>query len=176
MKKILTLFERDRNTHLVINQVTPGCEWVLAGEGVVTRKLNGTCCLIQGGKLYKRRELARHNNAFPDGFVAAGPPDPVTGKIQGWMPVTASDKWHLEAFDANLGDGTYELMGPKIQGNDDDLDRHVLVPHGIEIWENIPRTFWGLRTFLYGAPKLEGFVFHHPDSRMAKIKRKDFFQ
>ena len=43
MKKIPTMFERDWNgdRSRVVNQVHPGCEWVLAGEGVATRKLDG---------------------------------------------------------------------------------------------------------------------------------------
>ena len=59
MKKIPTLFERDWNgdRSRVLPQVHSGCEWVLAGEGIATRKLDGTCCMIRDGKLYKRREL-----------------------------------------------------------------------------------------------------------------------
>lgn len=40
MKKIPTLFVRDfdnRPAH-VLPEVTPGCDWVLAGEGQVTRR------------------------------------------------------------------------------------------------------------------------------------------
>lgn len=42
MKKMPTLFIRVFYDHSIIdtiNEVTPGCEWVLAGEGVATEKL-----------------------------------------------------------------------------------------------------------------------------------------
>lgn len=45
MRKIPTLFVREflpNHKILITDQVTPGCEWVLAGEGVATRKLDGT--------------------------------------------------------------------------------------------------------------------------------------
>lgn len=171
MKKIPTLFERDRNTHLVINQVTPGCEWVLAGEGIATRKWDGTCCMIRNRVMYKRRELARYNNAFPDGFEACGPADPVTGKIQGWMPITPADKWHLAVFHSLLEDGTYELVGPKINGNPDKFPCHCLVRHGDTVLSDVPRDFVGLSQYTFVG---EGVVWHHPDGRMVKIKRKDF--
>ena len=124
MKKIPTLFERNHDgDHLVRDEVTPGCEWVLAGEGVATRKRDGTCCLVKGGELFKRREVKK-GKPEPKGFIAAGDRDKVTGKIQGWMPVTPEDKRHVEAW-ANegplrdLADGTYELVGPKVNGNPD---------------------------------------------------------
>lgn len=46
MQKIPTLYLRDPATHYVTDQVNPGCEWVLAGEGFPTRKYNGTYELI----------------------------------------------------------------------------------------------------------------------------------
>ena len=43
MQKIPTVFQRDpSNPKHVLPEVTPGCEWVLAGEGVPTRKYDGT--------------------------------------------------------------------------------------------------------------------------------------
>jgi hypothetical protein len=36
MKKIPTLFQRDETRRYVTDVVTPGCEWVLAGEGRAT--------------------------------------------------------------------------------------------------------------------------------------------
>lgn len=41
MKKIPTVFVRDPDDRKhVLPQVTPGCEWVLAGEGRATRKFD----------------------------------------------------------------------------------------------------------------------------------------
>ena len=50
MKKMKTLFNRHFVNHKIVGiDIVPaeGCEWVLKGEGVATRKLDGTCCLIK---------------------------------------------------------------------------------------------------------------------------------
>src|SRR3954469_11817537 len=99
MKKIPTLFERDwdGDRSRVTPQVHPGCEWVMAGEGVATHKLDGTCCMIREGKLYKRREL-RAGERAPLNFEVADHDDE-TGKTVGWVPVGdgPEDRWHNEA-------------------------------------------------------------------------------
>lgn len=179
MKKIPTLFERNYETdRLVRNEVTPGCEWVLAGEGAATEKVDGTCCLVQDEKLYKRYELKK-GKAMPDGFKAAQEADPVTGDIPGWVPVGdgPEDRWHREALAwgaAHPADGTYELVGPHVQGNTLNLRSHVLLLHAtLPQLPDAPRDFEGLREFML-AHQIEGIVWHHPDGRMAKLKRTDF--
>lgn len=177
MKKIPTMFDRDWNgdRSRVLPVVTKGCEWVLAGEGVATRKLDGTCCMIRGGKLFKRREL-RHGDLVPPGFEEVDH-DPETGKITGWMLCDAgpADRWHREAFEAAgfPEDGTYELVGPKVQGNPERATAHCLIKHGQIMVKEVPRSFDGLRDWL-ATQDIEGIVFHHPDGRMAKIKLRDF--
>lgn len=175
MKKIPTLFERDWNgdRRWVTPNVASGCEWVLAGEGRATVKMDGTCCMVREGRLYKRREL-KAGDTVPKNFeIAAG--DATTGKIVGWVPVGdgPEDQWHREAFDTGKPDGTYELMGPKVQGNPDGLPRHVLIRHGTVRLNDVPRDYAGLRAYLEGRD-MEGIVWHHPDGRMAKIKLRDF--
>lgn len=112
-----------------------------------------------------------------------------------WIPV--KDKWILEAFqnyfnrEAMSGnlifEGTYEAIGPKINNNRYKADRHTLIRHG---WGNgcfdsMTLSYTGikefLRTFKLQIPEIyndsvfhEGIVFHHPDGRMAKIRRSDF--
>ena len=83
MKKIPTIFTRDwlKNPSAVIDQPHPDCAWVFAGEGVATRKLDGTSCLVGGHDLFRRREI-RAGQAEPDGFLAAGV-DSETGKSVG---------------------------------------------------------------------------------------------
>lgn len=57
MIKMPCLFVREfhgRDSFTITEQVTPGCEWVLAGEGVATRKRDGTACLFSRGILWKR--------------------------------------------------------------------------------------------------------------------------
>lgn len=178
MKKIPTIFKRNPDRmQEILNEQHPDCTWVFDGEGVATRKYDGTCCRIKDGKLWKRRELKK-GKPQPEGFELADY-DKVTGKTVGWMPVDdeKADRWHLEAFgDGNWSDGTYELCGPKVQGNPEGFEAHVLVPHSEATqYDNVPRTFDGLRDFLE-TMDIEGLVFHHPDGRMAKIKKRDFGQ
>ncbi len=177
MKKIPTVFERDWNgdRSRVIDKVHSGCEWVLAGKGIATRKVDGSCCMVRNGKLYARREL-RHEQLPPAGFEQVDY-DTETGKVTGWIPVDDSPGfvWHRAAFSGVEPDGTYELIGPKIQGNPEGVSLHTLVLHstGLAFSDPPPRTFDALRDWLAGKD-IEGIVWHHPDGRMAKIKLRDF--
>ena len=177
MKKTPTIFERDwsGDRSRVVDQIHAGCEWVFAGEGVATRKIDGTCCLVKDGMLFKRRELKERQLA-PDGFFLEDY-DPVTKKTVGWVPVGdgEEDKWHREAWNAleYRMDGTCELVGPKVQGNPEEYAEHTLVYHSeCEVY-NPPLTFEAMREWLSGKD-IEGLVWHHSDGRMAKIKLRDF--
>lgn len=193
MKKIISLFQRNYDgDRLVRNEIVPGAEWVAVGEGVATRKWDGTCCLVRDGRLYKRYEVKPGGKAPPN----FEPANEVTGKQQGWVPVGngPDDQWHREALDnycrpavaggfgALPPDGTYELIGPKVQGNPEKSECHELVPHGnvphgpqmlLAVWGEVPRDYCGLKAFL-STHDIEGIVWHHPDGRMVKIKTKDF--
>lgn len=184
MKKIPTIFERDWNgdRSRVVDKINPAAQWVFDGEGMPTRKLDGTCCMVRGGTLYKRREITEEdlqNGKAPTGFELADH-DFETHKVVGWVPVGEGpeDRWYREAFAHGIGwfDGTYELIGPKVQGNPEHSEMHDLVRHdagGLSITEPFERTFEEIDTFL-GHHDIEGIVFHHPDGRMAKIKGRDF--
>lgn len=181
MQKIISLFQRNYDgDRLVRDEVTPGAEWVINGEGVATRKFDGTCCMIKDGVLYKRYD-AKNGKTPPEGFIPAQEPDPVTGHWPGWLKVTDSkeDKWHRKGFEFTaklsneLRDGTYELVGPKINGNKDDFSIHGLVEHGKWLLPEAPRTFSELKGW-FANQQIEGIVWHHPDGRMVKIKKKDF--
>ena len=176
MKKIISLFKRNYETdHLVRNEVVEGAEWVINGEGTTTRKFDGTCCMVKDGKLFKRYELKKGKQE-PHGFLPAQAPDSITGDVPGWVQVGdgPEDKRHKEAF-KNQPDGTYELCGPKVQNNPECFIEHVLVPHGKEVIKDNPRTFETIKEYLKDK-KIEGIVWHHPDGRMVKIKRRDFFK
>ena len=178
MRKIVSLFERNYDgDRQVRDELVQGAEWVANGEGVATRKYDGTCCMIRDKKLFKRYEVKRGKTA-PDNFEPANDVDANTGKQQGWVPVGDGneDKWHREAFEglATKADGTYELMGPKIQGNLEGYEVHVLLPHAsASVLEDCPRAFAELRTYL-AENAIEGVVWHHKDGRMVKIKGIDF--
>jgi hypothetical protein len=183
VQKIPTLFVRnpDDRRH-VLPEVTPGCEWVLAGHGRATRKWDGTCTMLdEHGAWWARREV-KPRKEIPPGYQIVQH-DETTGKLVGWEPMAQSSfaAFHVEAV-ANSRvstPGTYELLGPKINGNPDGFEAHVLMPHG---WarlserlaiEAAPRDYDGLRDWLT-AREYEGIVWHHPDGRMAKLKARDF--
>ena len=178
MKKIISLFQRNYDgDRLVRDEVVPGAEWVLDGDGIATRKFDGTCCMVRDGALYKRfdRKMKKGKyKAAPVGWESAQEPDPTTGHWPGWAPVGdgPEDKYHREAFLGIAPDGTYELCGPKVQGNPEGLETHVLVAHGNHEVD-APRTYDGLKAWLATAG-IEGVVWHHEDGRMVKIKAKDF--
>lgn len=177
MNKIPTLYVRDMSKQpaLVIDELNPAAAWVIADDGVyATRKYDGTSCLVRSGKLYKRREL-RPGETPPPNFESLGT-DENTGKTVGWVPVGdgPEDRWHREAFNGGEEDGTYELVGPKTQGNKDGFPSNQLIRHGVTRFDpEPPRSFVGLRNWL-ADNQIEGVVWYHPDGRMAKIKRRDF--
>lgn len=184
MQKIISLFQRNYDgDRLLRDEVTPGAEWVLAGQGEATVKWDGTCCMVKDGVLYKRYD-AKKGKTPPEGFISAQEPDPITGHWPGWIAIPSygecpENKWHREAFKntryidgGSLPDGTYELIGPKINGNKERVHHHQFVKHGDS---NVfaPRTYEELKAFFADYPH-EGIVWHHPDGRMVKIKKKDF--
>lgn len=200
MRKIPVVFVMDFDTEIVTPAVKPGCEWVLEGEGIATLKRDGSAARYHDGKLWKRfdRKLNKqaqflldkgrlpatveehHFRAMPDGFEPCEvAPDPVTFHWPGWVTVSAdnpADKYHLEALsniEEPLREGqTYELVGPTLASNPYQLTSHQLMAHGEPV-EVSDRTYEGLRQYLTDH-YIEGLVFHHPDGRMAKLRRKDF--
>lgn len=171
MKPTPTLFRRGPDD-LVVDDLTPGCEWVMEGHGVATRQWDGLCCMVTGGRLFRRHVVDLHGTA-PATFERLAPDE--RGRWIGWVPVTELDVDHLEAWDAERGplpNGTYELCGPEIHGNPEGVDRPVLIRHGAQLLDDV-RDFEGLRAFLSWAP-IEGVVWHHPGSRFVKLKSTDF--
>lgn len=177
MKKIPCVFRRDftdMRRPALLRDVTPGCEWVLAGEGIATRKWDGTACAIIGGRLFARYD-AKNGKPPPPGAIPCDDPDPVTGHWPHWVPAEGpAYRWQREAcLDPTCWvDGTYEAVGPRINGNPEGLSEHRFQRHGADMLD-APRDWDGLRSFLE-ANRIEGIVFHHPDGRMAKIRRDDF--
>lgn len=181
MQKIPTMFERDweGDRSRVLDQITPGCEWVTEGEGVALRKYDGTCVMFDGERWWARREV-KDGKQPPPGFVSSGH-DHVTLKNVGWEPIEQSpfakffdEAWNITSASA-FEQGTYELIGPKIQGNPEKVGQHELIKHDLcEGVGNLDRSYEGIKAFLEEAG-WEGIVFHHEDGRrMAKIKGRDF--
>lgn len=183
MIKIPTIFLRDpQNLATVTANKNPDAEWVFRGEGIPTRKFDGTAIRVRNGKLYKRYDC-KTGRIPPELFEPADIPDPITGHWPGWVPVTPADKYVLEGYHNSLAtnpattlelkDGTYELCGPKINGNPEGFNRHLLIIHGQELLTDVGRDYESIRHFLANG-LVEGIVYHHLDGRMAKIKTRDF--
>lgn len=183
MQKIPTLFDRD-DSFQVIDRIRPGCEWVVAGEGVATEKLDGTNIrlTIRNGQVVRVEKRRNPSKAQKQ-----------QGIIDGWYvdadEGAAEDKWVFEAVRntdvSEWPDGEHpaEALGPRIQGNALQLEEHLCVPFDLKIphYDSVPRDYNGLRSTLSDLESrfspgalAEGIVFHHPDGRRAKIKRKDF--
>lgn len=190
MKKIPTLFERIYENHKIrgINEnVTPGMAWVLAGDGIATEKMDGSCCAVIDGKFYRRYD-AKRGKKPPAGAIPCCEPDSVTGHWPHWVPVDEADRgdqWLCAAYKnalaqqeadvttSQLENGTYEALGPHFQSNPYKLEQDILERHGGRILEDVPRDFDGIKNYL-AEHNIEGIVFWKDNEPQCKIKRSDF--
>lgn len=182
MKKIETIFDRGDNFG-VTPKIRAGCEWVFAGEGIPTEKLDGTNIrlTVLGGKtahVEKRRNPTKQEKTqgIEPGYVDASRNDPQDKHI-----FRAVDNTDVSDCPDNLYEG--EAVGPKIQGNPLKLEKPVVYLFKFRpvVLPDMTRTFDSIKDYVldleskYSPSNLaEGIVFHHPDRRMAKIKRRDF--
>ena len=183
MNKIPSLFVRsfEGQDCTLTGEVTPGCEWVLEGKGTPTEKYDGTACLVRNEAIYARydRKKNRKTGSWkpePDGWIACQQ----SGiHWPGWKPVREEPEyqWHREAFAFWSGEaGSYELVGPKVQGNPYGLmDSHQLWRHGgITLFDlPSPPTVESLESYLEDH-YIEGIVWHHSEHGMVKLKASDF--
>lgn len=183
MKKMTTLYKKDpANLGRVTSEVDPINDWVFT-DGLATRKHDGTSCAIIGGLLYKRYDSKINRKTgkrkpVPDGAIPCQEPDNKSGHWPHWVrcdPANPADKWHYEAFGLSVfEDGTYELCGPKVNGNPENLSFHQLVKHGSVRVGLVDISFEGIGGYL-ATHDIEGIVFHHAtDGRMCKIRKSDF--
>ena len=191
MHKIPTVFVRDHGSHTLTDTFHPDAVWVANGEGIATRKYDGTCVVLGEDGAWRARREVKAGKLPPPGFELIQY-DSNTGKSVGWEPVSQSSfaKFHAEALaNADQPDkfapGTYELLGPKINGNPECMNKHVLIAHEtaeelsefkIGEEDGFSRDFATIRgtVAVYHRSGYEGIVYHHPDGRMAKIKVRDF--
>ncbi len=200
MKKMKTLFVIDREKQLAINEINSGCEWIFDKGVTASVKFEGTAAMFLNGKLFKRwdrklkkkfqRIKSRQGSDFkfkefmlkdiPEGAIACQEDfDPVTFHQPFWVEVTEdkADQYFNEALSCSevVEGQTYELIGEKIQGNFYEIQGHKLVAHGSLIADITDFSFESIKKWLKGNNQ-EGLVFKHPDGRMCKIRRKDFFE
>lgn len=194
MQKLISLFQRNYDgDRLVRDEVTPDAEWVINSEGIATRKWDGLAVMHRDGQWFKRYDAKaftidgnikrNYNRKPPEGFEPTQDPDPITGHWPGWVPCKVghpADKLLLDTANTfgpgRWDNGTYELFGPKIGtrggANPERVKDHYLLKHG-DIVLKPPRTFDDLKAW-FKDQDIEGIVWHHPDGRMVKIKKKDF--
>ncbi|HUV97418.1 MAG TPA: DUF5565 family protein [Acidobacteriaceae bacterium] len=177
MKKIPTLFIRDPETHQVVDKLAVA----LPPNAIATRKWDGTAAMVLDGVLYqrytlrtKKRKLSTRNpggdSGLPADFIPTGDPDGT--KQPGWRPVPSAAAY---SFDAPIprDNGTYELIGPKVQGNAERRKSHAFMRHGAELVKGVIANFNYLAEYLSEAP-IEGIVWWANGEPVAKIKRRDF--
>lgn len=139
---------------------------------------------------------SKYYKPVPEGAIPCQDPDSVTGHWPHWVKCDRNnpeDKWHWEGYDnllkyytdalldgipnVKIPDGTYELIGEKIQGNPEKVEGHFLTKHGWHLidWEG-DYSFENVKRIIEHWP-FEGIVFHHKDEnddRMCKIRKTDF--
>lgn len=185
--KIESPFMREviNGEYVVTPRITPGMEWVFNDESVMcVEKLDGsnTSIVVEGGMItsvWNRTERLPFFNKGKSHY------------IQGL----------LEAFNrgyCELPDGQHwgELIGEKLNSNPMKINGHLWVPFNTYLrehcsyksWHKYPKTFdniqeWFLKPIEEGGIfslfakkrgldiKPEGVVFHHPDGRLAKLRR-----
>lgn len=210
MKKIPTLFVRNYRTGELLPEITPGCEWVMEQPWPVHRKYDGVCLGLfltvngevrihdgvgsdeisdpaQIGEQWMARREVKQGHEFPEDFEIEQF-DLTTKKTFGWVPIEQSPyyKYFLEAETSleNRYLGTYELCGPKVNGNPENFQNHTLVHHWstelisnvqvLDIHEmSVEDAYVALRDTLAYMP-IEGVVWYGMGHGMAKLKRKDF--
>lgn len=197
MKKMKTLFIRNYiapHEFYITPAIEKGCEWVINGEGIATRKIDGTACMVKNGNLFMRFDTWAGNKGIPKKRLKAGKParktplgaipcqdkpNEITGSFPVWAPIENINpdtaKTYIMAWnslDEKLEDGTYELCGPHFNNNPEHLDKDLFIRHGSIILD-VPRTFEGIKDFLENN-YIEGIVFHRGNGEMCKIKRTDF--
>ena len=191
MKKLKTLYKKNpENLGRVIEELDPNCLWVFDECVRATRKFDGTACMIQDNVLYKRYDNKK-GKAMPSTAIECQSADEFSGHHPYWVLCdrdNKGEKRHWEAFDKHLTlennehdweDGTYELIGVKVNRNPERVkDGHMLVKHGSVGFSEKDKDFMlenieNMKAFLE-QNDIEGIVFHHPDGRMCKIRKKDF--
>lgn len=187
MKKISTLYKKDpSDLGRIINEINPENQWVFEGEAIATRKFDGTSTAIINGELYKRYDVKK-GRQIPEGAIPCQEADTITGHHPHWLICDVNkqeDKYFFEGLQQTLvnmslpvlPDGTYELVGEKVQNNPERITGHLLVRHGIETIDLLSLDFEYLKEYLSNPDNdIEGIVFHHKsDNRMCKLRKSDF--
>lgn len=174
--------------HRVIPEITPGYEWVFNDPGVkAVDKLHGTnlSVRIRDGQL---KAIYNRTNCVLDGESI-----PITGNTSKFVigVLNACNKGWLQHDGVHYG----ELIGPDINKNMHLVRDYLFVPfdylaskHHWQSWlkGTYPKDYQTISDWFRDLLSLftkhvvgvespaEGLVFHHPDGRMAKLRRDMF--
>lgn len=198
MQKIPLLFKTNEQRKYVIPEVNEKAGWVFEEPTIAHRKYDGTCLMRDTEDWWSRRSTKEPAEVKNFRLVEF---DANTGKHFGWEPISQSPffKFWQEAIGQqpldcdflNMRDGayelgTYELIGPKVNGNPEKLKRHRLMPHAhaqqlgdiqhleLDLVEDVEVAYAELKRTLFYLP-VEGVVFKdRKQQRFAKLRRKDF--
>lgn len=186
MKKIPTIFMRAKCiSDRVYDVINPECQWVFDRDendeyvGGVLRKYDGLCCMIENGVLWKRAVVPSpheiSDNLRQSLLIQL---DDINNTDIVWyrVPINEVHSQYFEAYKRliDAANGTYELIGPDINGNPEKCDSVRLMRH-----DHAPSVFIPNRNFedikwLLEHHDIYGYVFVHPDGRKAKINRTHF--
>jgi hypothetical protein len=197
MQKIPLLFKTDEQRKYVIPQVNVSA--VFKETTIAHRKYDGTCLMLDDEGWWARRQIKLFDKT-PEGFQLVEV-DHNTNKGFGWEPLSKSpfhkfwqeahelhplDCDYLDMRDGEYENGTYELIGPKINGNPEKLKWHRLVPHNraeqlgdiqmleLHLVQDPEQAYAELKRVLFYLP-VEGVVFKDRNLKpLAKLRRKDF--
>lgn len=182
MQKIRTLFRRDPETDFryVTKYIHPECYWVRTDGGIPRRKWNGLCTMLDEHGEWFVRHIMQDRFDVPWNFIEVDKGGH-SGSIVGWLPVHSSpyERQLNEALQhGSSGEyflGTYELCGPSLRRNFENLAQHTLIRHDTsEVLHGVPTNYARLCGWLASKP-YEGVVWYHPrGGKLAKIKRDDF--
>jgi len=160
-------------------------DWVFTDPTTVAyRKLDGASAAIINGKIYSRYMSRQRKNTpaqIPkDGIPAQPHIDEATQTHPYWVPAEpkGQGKHHYNAFinQPGLSDGTYELIGPTVNGNPEEYDVNTLVSHtDPSLLIPLPNTLTreSLKSLVLSQP-YEGVVFRNSNDDMCKLRRVDF--
>lgn len=159
-------------------------------DAIATRKIDGTAMMLDDEGNWWARRIVKPGKKIPAGFLEVAF-DENTGKHVGWIPAEDSSFakfWRkaLSNADEEFKPGTFELIGPKINGNPEGVDFDMLVAHGttkIEDFPEVEEIFASddPRTLLepifarFRDEGIEGVVWWVEGTPVVKLRAKDFF-
>ena len=188
MIKIPTIFDRNWDGDRKVNATLLVTDFDFE-RALATEKLDGTNVRVTIRnhtlvRLEKRRnpsKLQKKQGIKDPWYVEASESD----KADAYIFEAARNTDYSDVPD---GEWSAEALGPKIQGNPLQLEKHTLFIFTLESWkrkvtyDNVPADFEGLKAWLPAQKSkfgndcgIEGIVWHDLETgRMCKIKVKDF--